>query len=159
MFQSSSSGGGSGSILVGEGGVAGLNNRLRYKCEECGKAFITPSKLQRHSYSHSGLRPFQCNICAKSFSQTANLKTHIKNTHPEVFTAEEQHQQSLTSSQGLSSQATLNTFAAAAAAAIAAVAKSAKENTEDSVAAAPAPEDSGELPLRVDLRDPHEPDY
>jgi len=60
--------------------------RLRYKCEECGKAFITPSKLQRHSYSHSGLRPFQCNICAKSFSQSANLKTHIKNTHPEVFT-------------------------------------------------------------------------
>ena len=61
-----------------------LNNESK-KCEECGKGFITPSKLQRHSYSHSGLRPFQCTICAKSFSQSANLKTHIKNTHPETF--------------------------------------------------------------------------
>ena len=62
-----------------------ISSRLRYKCEECGKGFITPSKLQRHSYSHSGLRPFQCNICGKSFSQSANLKTHIKNTHPETL--------------------------------------------------------------------------
>ena len=60
--------------------------QLFYKCENCDKAFITPYKLQRHSYSHSGLRPFQCSICVKSFSQSCNLKTHIKNTHSEVFT-------------------------------------------------------------------------
>ena len=29
------------------------------------------------------MRPFQCNVCGKSFSQSANLKTHVKNTHPE----------------------------------------------------------------------------
>ena len=42
--------------------------------------------MQRHSISHSGLLPFQCKICAKPFSQSANLKTHIKNTHTEDFT-------------------------------------------------------------------------
>merc|ERR1712045_985645 len=88
---SNNSGNDSGGGILGSGGDgSGLNisssSRLRYKCEECGKGFITPSKLQRHSYSHSGLRPFQCTICAKSFSQSANLKTHIKNTHPEMFT-------------------------------------------------------------------------
>ena len=70
--------------------TTGVNNtdRLRYKCEECGKGFITPSKLQRHSYSHTGQRPFQCTICVKSFSQAANLKTHIRNTHPETLDPE-----------------------------------------------------------------------
>ena len=88
---SNNSGNDSGGGILGSGigDGSGLNisssSRLRYKCEECGKGFITPSKLQRHSYSHSGLRPFQCTICAKSFSQSANLKTHIKNTHPETF--------------------------------------------------------------------------
>ena len=53
---------------------------------ECGKAFVTPSKLLRHIYSHSGIRPFMCNVCGKSFSQSANLKTHVKNTHPESCT-------------------------------------------------------------------------
>ena len=60
--------------------------RRRYPCMECGKAFVTPSKLLRHIYSHSGIRPFMCNICGKSFSQSANLKTHVKNTHPESCT-------------------------------------------------------------------------
>lgn len=62
------------------------SGRRRYPCMECGKAFVTPSKLLRHIYSHSGIRPFMCNICGKSFSQSANLKTHVKNTHPESCT-------------------------------------------------------------------------
>ena len=59
------------------------SDKHRYRCAECGKGFITPSKLQRHSYSHSGIRPYTCNFCNKSFSQSANLKTHVRNTHPE----------------------------------------------------------------------------
>ena len=58
---------------------------FKWKCEFCGKAFISPSKLQRHSYSHSGLKPFQCNLCNKSFSQSVNLQTHIKKDHSEAF--------------------------------------------------------------------------
>lgn len=59
--------------------------KLRYRCDICGKGFVTPSKLQRHSYSHSGLRPFHCSFCGKSFSQSANLKTHVRNTHPDLL--------------------------------------------------------------------------
>ena len=63
--------------------TSGDEKPRRYACMECGKAFVTPSKLQRHSFTHTGLRPFQCNVCGKSFSQSANLKTHVRNTHPE----------------------------------------------------------------------------
>ena len=54
-----SGGGGGGSGAAGAAGLGGLSKeeaRNRYRCEECGKGFITPSKLQRHSFSHSGLR-------------------------------------------------------------------------------------------------------
>ena len=65
--------------------VAEPRKAFKWKCELCGKAFISPSKLQRHSYSHSGLKPFQCNVCNKSFSQSVNLQTHIKKDHSEAF--------------------------------------------------------------------------
>lgn len=134
-------GGGNSFLNSGAGGEGGGVNssRLRYKCEECGKAFITPSKLQRHSYSHSGLRPFQCNICAKSFSQSANLKTHMKNTHPELFPAEEQslvvnpqpaayagEHESLAQSNSLAASA----FAAAAAAVMASVSANVEQSSK-----------------------------
>ena len=161
----------------GIGGGCNLASRLRYKCEECGKAFITPSKLQRHSYSHSGLRPFQCTICAKSFSQGANLKTHIKNTHPEILP---QHQgaageladpvnQSLSGLTGIPPHSA-SAFAAAAAAAMAAVAnvgsqQGSPQQSANSKAETLDHEDhlvvSAEAASRpaADHRDPHEPDY
>ena len=78
------SGGGSiGDNPSSGGGVSESDKPRRYACLVCGKAFVTPSKLQRHSFTHSGMRPFQCNVCGKSFSQSANLKTHVRNTHPE----------------------------------------------------------------------------
>ena len=53
-------------------------NQFRYKCEECDKSFITPSKLERHSFTHSGLQPYQCHLCQRTYNQPGNLKVHIK---------------------------------------------------------------------------------
>jgi len=65
------------------GGISESDKPSRYTCLECGKVFVTPSKLRRHRFTHSGLRPFQCNVCGKSYSQSANLKTHVRKSHPE----------------------------------------------------------------------------
>ena len=61
---------------------------LRYKCKQCGKCFPTPSKFRRHSYIHSGLRPFQCTFCSWSSSQASHLRKHCKNVHLDKFASE-----------------------------------------------------------------------
>lgn len=57
------------------------SSKLRHECVYCGKRFPTPSKLQRHSLSHTGEKPFSCNVCMKKFSQMAHLRNHLRHAH------------------------------------------------------------------------------
>ena len=75
-------GGGKSFLQLQAGGKSLAGGPVRrHACNQCGKAFVTPSKLQRHVLSLSGIRPFHCQLCGRNFSQSANLKTHIRNTH------------------------------------------------------------------------------
>ncbi|KAF1612578.1 UNVERIFIED_CONTAM: hypothetical protein FQV15_0014378, partial [Eudyptes pachyrhynchus] len=44
--------------------------------------FPSSSKLQRHYLIHTGQKPFGCNVCGKTFRQSAHLKRH-QLTHTE----------------------------------------------------------------------------
>uniref|UniRef100_A0A8C5WKJ8 Growth factor independent 1 transcriptional repressor n=2 Tax=Leptobrachium leishanense TaxID=445787 RepID=A0A8C5WKJ8_9ANUR len=48
-----------------------------YKCLKCSKVFSTPHGLEVHvRRSHSGTRPFACEICGKTFGHAVSLEQH-----------------------------------------------------------------------------------
>ncbi|XP_073074182.1 zinc finger protein Gfi-1b isoform X2 [Manis javanica] len=48
-----------------------------YHCIKCNKVFSTPHGLEVHvRRSHSGTRPFACNVCGKTFGHAVSLEQH-----------------------------------------------------------------------------------
>lgn len=46
------------------------------KCEVCQEVFKTAAQLKRHMYLHTEERPFNCDICKRSFLYKNNFKKH-----------------------------------------------------------------------------------
>ncbi|XP_029315792.1 zinc finger protein 770 [Cottoperca gobio] len=51
-----------------------------HQCHTCLKGFPSVSKLQRHMMTHTGQRPFGCEMCGKRFRQKTHLRVHCR-TH------------------------------------------------------------------------------
>lgn len=53
----------------------------KHLCTMCPKAFYDKNKLTRHTYSHTGERPFSCHVCDKKFTDKSYVKQHLKSAH------------------------------------------------------------------------------
>lgn len=56
------------------------SSQKKHKCKICDKRFTRPSSLQTHMYSHTGEKPFSCDVdgCGRHFSVVSNLRRHRK---------------------------------------------------------------------------------
>lgn len=56
---------------------------LQFPCPLCARKFRHSQHMKRHYFSHTGIRPFKCHICAKAFSRKDALLRHINTLHSE----------------------------------------------------------------------------
>ena len=54
---------------------------FRCKYKGCHAVFSKSCNLRDHFRKHTSDRPFKCEICAKTFTQSGNLGRHYKNLH------------------------------------------------------------------------------
>ncbi|CAB3362804.1 Hypothetical predicted protein [Cloeon dipterum] len=65
----------------GVGGVPGRKeSRRNDTCEYCGKVFKNCSNLTVHRRSHTGEKPYKCELCSYACAQSSKLTRHMK-TH------------------------------------------------------------------------------
>lgn len=59
-----------------------VDGRKRFLCnvDGCDRHYASRSSLKTHQRLHTGVRPFVCKTCAKTFNTSYSLKTHVR-TH------------------------------------------------------------------------------
>ncbi|XP_034428311.1 zinc finger protein 70-like [Hippoglossus hippoglossus] len=55
-------------------------------CDVCGKVMKNKSSLARHSFIHTGKKPFACHLCDLRFNRRDNLQHHLTRLHPNGIT-------------------------------------------------------------------------
>ncbi|KAM4601193.1 uncharacterized protein ACJ7VT_020994 isoform 1-T1 [Polymixia lowei] len=51
-------------------------SQTSHKCQHCGKAFLSPTALQKHEAQHSNNGSYSCSICPRTFSEIQDLIDH-----------------------------------------------------------------------------------
>jgi len=54
-------------------------------CSECGMTLASMSKLKRHLVSHTGEKPFSCDVCGSRFARKDKLDNHKNAKHNENY--------------------------------------------------------------------------
>lgn len=55
-------------------------------CDVCGKVMKNKASLARHSFIHTGMKPYACHLCELRFNRRDNLQYHLNRLHPNGVT-------------------------------------------------------------------------
>lgn len=58
--------------------------KQKFACDECGQVFSTEAYMYKHRLSHSGIRPYVCIDCGKSYLSMSHLNKHRRVAHSTV---------------------------------------------------------------------------
>lgn len=61
--------------------VVFVKDKKFWKCPHCEKHFNQSGNLKAHINTHTGYKPYTCNLCKRSFAQKSNLNYHMKASH------------------------------------------------------------------------------
>jgi uncharacterized Zn-finger protein len=56
-----------------------VTHKLKHRCDECPKVYLSLEKLNEHRASHT--KAYQCVQCGNAYTTKSNLKSHIKADH------------------------------------------------------------------------------
>ncbi|XP_044211815.1 sal-like protein 1 [Thunnus albacares] len=65
-------------LKLSEPKLCSKDSLFKHTCRFCSKVLGSDSALQIHLRSHTGERPYKCNICGNRFSTRGNLKVHFQ---------------------------------------------------------------------------------
>lgn len=57
------------------------HGKERYQCPTCGRWFQKRYHMKNHEQIHKGLKPYECDLCQKRYTNQTNLDRHIRVTH------------------------------------------------------------------------------